>query len=46
MSKNEKSEVVEDFLDADPPIRGQNYACISFLYKFVLILSSSVVVPR
>ncbi len=30
MSKNEKSEVVEDFLDADPPIRGQNFCLMSF----------------
>jgi len=30
MSKNEKSEIVEDFLDADPPIRGQNFCLMSF----------------
>jgi len=30
MSKNEKTEIVEDFLDADPPIRGQNFCLMSF----------------
>jgi len=30
MSKNEKSEIEEDFLDADPPIRGQNFCLMSF----------------
>ena len=25
------SNIVEDFLEADSPIRGQNYVCVSFI---------------
>ncbi len=35
MASSSKSDIIsckqEDYLDADPPLRGQNYACLSFL---------------
>jgi hypothetical protein len=31
MASNSNKEIVEDFLEADSPIRGQNYVCLSFI---------------
>ena len=28
---NKKEEIIEDFLEVDPPIPGQNYCCLSFV---------------
>lgn len=31
MASNSNKEIVEDFLEADSPVRGQNFVCLSFI---------------